>query len=500
MFRTLSTSGLALIIGAGAVFADVTPAQVWDNMQRAYVDQGYAVTVGGQDIAGDVLTVNNVVLALPTEDHSRADITIPRIVFRQDGATVRSIAEGDILMALRATDDDDQETGIDVVLTMPGNETVSSGTPDDMRHDFTVPTTTLAARMTDTTNPTPVTGTMTNLTGWHHVTKTAAGTEQTSEMAADSLDLRMAMTMDRDEDESHEGELDTLTANLTITGLTGTTAGATPEGADFNEAPGQALRDGMAVDATLGFASLTGRFDMTGTDEDGETTAANGEFSGGEMALTLKMSADGLYYGSTGRDGRVTLNVPDMPVIDYRIAETAFGLTMPMLAAEQPQNFALTYALKGVELGQGVWTLFDAESKLPRDPLNLTIDLSGQATMKADLTDLADHEDVPATLHSLDVNKVALDGAGASANVTGALTFGEDLTAPTGTINGQFSGVNELVNTLVAMGLIPQDQAMGARMMIAMFARPVDGQADVLATEFEFRDDGSIFANGQQIQ
>ena len=41
---------------------------------------------------------------------------------------------------------------------------------------------------------------------------------------------------------------------------------------------------------------------------------------------------------------------------------------------------------------------------------------------------------------------------------------------------------------------------MGPRMMMAMFARPVEGNPDQLQTEIEFREGGAIFANGQQIQ
>jgi hypothetical protein len=39
---------------------------------------------------------------------------------------------------------------------------------------------------------------------------------------------------------------------------------------------------------------------------------------------------------------------------------------------------------------------------------------------------------------------------------------------------------------------------MGAQMMLGLFAVP-DGE-DALASKIEFKDDGTIFANGQQIQ
>jgi hypothetical protein len=54
------------------------------------------------------------------------------------------------------------------------------------------------------------------------------------------------------------------------------------------------------------------------------------------------------------------------------------------------------------------------------------------------------------------------------------------------------------LDTLVAMGFIPEDQVMGARMMLAMFAKPGE-TPDSLVSTIEFKD-GGLFANGQQLQ
>ena len=37
-------------------------------------------------------------------------------------------------------------------------------------------------------------------------------------------------------------------------------------------------------------------------------------------------------------------------------------------------------------------------------------------------------------------------------------------------------------------------------MMLAMFARPSDSDPETMTTEIEFREGGSIFANGQQVK
>jgi len=55
------------------------------------------------------------------------------------------------------------------------------------------------------------------------------------------------------------------------------------------------------------------------------------------------------------------------------------------------------------------------------------------------------------------------------------------------------------MDKLVQMGLLPQEQAMGARMMMGLFARPGEGP-DSLTSTLEINAEGHILANGQRIQ
>ena len=52
---------------------------------------------------------------------------------------------------------------------------------------------------------------------------------------------------------------------------------------------------------------------------------------------------------------------------------------------------------------------------------------------------------------------------------------------------------------LVSLGVIGQEDAMGAMMMMSMFARPGD-EEDTLTSTLEVREDGAVLANGQRIQ
>src|SRR5690606_35730837 len=107
---------------------------------------------------------------------------------------------------------------------------------------------------------------------------------------------------------------------------------------------------------------------------------------------------------------------------------------------------------------------------------------------------------VPFEPRSLKINEVVLQAVGADANLTGDLTFADLEQPPVGVIEGDFKGINALLDKLVAMGIVPQDQLMGARMMLAMFGQPAEGDPDHLQTKIEFADAGSIFASGQQVE
>ncbi|MGB5067092.1 MAG: DUF2125 domain-containing protein, partial [Albidovulum sp.] len=59
-------------------------------------------------------------------------------------------------------------------------------------------------------------------------------------------------------------------------------------------------------------------------------------------------------------------------------------------------------------------------------------------------------------------------------------------------------GGNGLIDKLVGMGLVPEDQAKGVRLMMGLFA--VKTGDDTLTSKIEFKEDGGVYANGQRIQ
>ena len=89
---------------------------------------------------------------------------------------------------------------------------------------------------------------------------------------------------------------------------------------------------------------------------------------------------------------------------------------------------------------------------------------------------------------------------------TGAFTFDNtDMTtfagmpAPDGKLDLKLMGGNGLLDKLVTMGLLSSDDAMGARMMVSMFANAGAEGTDELTSTIEFKDK-ILYANGQRMQ
>jgi len=181
-------------------------------------------------------------------------------------------------------------------------------------------------------------------------------------------------------------------------------------------------------------------------------------------------------------------------------------------AREAEQDFAFGFTLADFTMSDMIWDIFDAEGRLPRDPATLDIGLTGTARVLADLLDpdamdaFERDEALPAEVTRLGLETLLLRAAGAELSGTGSFTFDNSDTetfdgfpAPDGAVDLEIVGVNGLLDRLIAMGLLPQEQASGARMMMGLFAVPGAGE-DTLTSRIEVRPDGQILANGQRLQ
>lgn len=545
MFRSLATSGIALVLAAAPVLAQVTPADVWDNLSRYYTDMGYQLSVGSIDDAGDTLTLSGITFSADGESADMT-ITMPGMILRQTGdARVRSVIEGPISLESSSTTPE-EDLRVEAVVTIPGNEMLSSGSPDDMLHEMTYPTIGIAARISpvgaEDAADMPVSLTMTGVAGKYR-SNSRDGQETTYDLTAEGLDLDLS----GEDTDASDGQYGSVSATSHVAGLTISGSLVVPEGRfDMVSKPHEGLAAGMVAQGSLSMGEMTGQVQFSGMDDQGAPQDGRASFASDSSELQFSVSREGLTYGGSARNTQAEMTVDGVPFpISYAIEEASGMLNFPVSKSDEPQPYRLSYTLDGLTLAEGIWNMLDPQGALPRDPASLSVDLEGEALVSADLLDptladrmaaamdeaaVTDPAEPPATDESVTdesatdqtgaddadagrpampmpfrpetvrIRKLLLDAVGARADLTGDLTIPEGAEQPVGTISGRFTGINALLDKLVAMGVVPQDQLMGARMMIAMFARPAGDDPDQLQTSLEFREDGSIFANGQQVK
>ncbi|MFV0385009.1 DUF2125 domain-containing protein [Paracoccus sp. (in: a-proteobacteria)] len=522
MFRSLASSATALIVAASPVMADVTPNEVWENLSGYYSSMGYAVTTGARDEAGDTLTLTDVVLTaeVPT---AKASITVPKIVLQQTGdARVRTTIEGNAHFNVVNEVQDMPSTSITLDLAMPENEILSSGSAADMTHDFTYPTVTMDLRIIeegDDAVEVPATVTMNDVKMQYHQV-TAGQIETTYSATAASMDMSSEVSQPASADGATDAVQMTMNAHVEGIATSGTVI--VPEGGfDAASRLDLALNNGLNGSGNVTVGAITGGMTFAGIDAQGAPQTGKADYTSGALAVEFSMSKDGLSYGGSVKGINASLTADSLPFpVSYALEDASAQLLFPIAASDAAQPYKLTYSLAGLTLDDGIWNMLDPQKVLSRDPVSLSVDVEGDAMLSHDLLDPDLAEKLsqatangatepgeapakPATPfipQTIKINRVALDAVGASADFSGDLTLPEGAEQPVGTVQGSLVGVNALLDKLVTVGLLPQDQLMPVRMMMSMFAKPAEGDPDNLSTTLEFKEDGSIFANGQQMK
>lgn len=538
MFRRLTSSALALAAIGTPAFADVTPEQVWQSWVDYYQSMGYTVTEGGRDAAGSTLTVRDIQIAGGPET-GKVTLSLPQAVLTDTGdGKVKTVFADSMDILLDGTEPEGASYSVPIKVALPGNSMVTSGAPEDMVHAIDYPTVELElTTMTSdgTESPLPMNFALKNSTGSFHVVS--------GQPAQYDYDLKTEqMTFAGDVPDETDGRLKFAGS---LDGIMGEGSMTAPTAiSNLEEEMSAALKAGLAIGGKMQVGAIAATFEFSGTDEDGQPSSGAGKYDGKGFDGNFTLSRDGMGY-QLGSDAMAfEMTSPQVPFpISYAVESGSFNMQLPVTQSEEAQPFKFAYALNGVSLGDAVWNMFDPTATLPRDPASLEIDLTGllkvtkdlfalpapDETAPADATDDATAEgvspDAPADMAEaeaetaeqddemadeptgfepveLNINQVALNLLGAKANASGNLKAVDEgsMEAPVGEIHAEFEGVNGLIEKLGNMGLIPQDQMMGVRMMLAMFAKPVDGAEDKLTTDLEFKEGGTIFANGQQIR
>ena len=514
--RLAGSTALVMTLAAPAM-ADVTPEQVWENWLALLQGNGQTVTTESVARDGDALVVTGLTLGIAQEGVT-GEGTIEEMVFTDqgDGTVAITMSENypiSLTFDPPADEAGGEPTTITIDVTQPGLTILASGDTAETSYDFTAPTLTIAlgsiegvaAEAIDTTAK----AVLTNVTGTYLFAAGEgedAASDLTSNFAAQNMTLTISGT---DPDPSPaEGEAgagpSTVKVNMTVADITGTTNGTLLSAAAMADMAA-ALQAGFATEGTINAGATT--YDMEVTDATGLTKITG---TGASSNLGFAMDATRLSYSAGAKGVAMTMSAPTIPFpqVNINYGEAAFNFLMPVGPTPEPADFAFVTRIVDLTVSDEIWAIFDPTAQLPRDPATLVIDTKGTAKLTTNLMDPTAMEAMgdapPGELNSLDITELRAKIAGAELTGTGALTFDNTdlvtyggMPAPTGKIDLKLVGGNTLMDKLVQMGLLPEDQAMGFRMMLSMFANATG--EDELSSVLEFKD-GGFFANGQQLQ
>ncbi|KGJ02868.1 DUF2125 domain-containing protein [Paracoccus sphaerophysae] len=570
MFLRTTSSAFALIAFAFPALADVTPAEVWQNWVDYYKANGYTVTEGAREEAGETLSLKDVAVSFAApDDQGAVSFTLPEVTLTGTGdGKVRTTFAETSPFKVEFKDAEGDLIAMNGSVVMKDAEIVSSGSAADMTHDTTASE--LSGALTtivvpdEGEKPFPLTVALTNVKSMQHMVDGDL-IKVDANLSADKMTF----------DGTFEDNSGDMPGKIAFTGsidaIKGSGQAAIPKGGDIADDINAGLKAGLAMGGTMSAGAGQFNFDYAGKDEAGtdQTAKGSGKFDG--FDLTANMSANGLSYQGGSDASSFEMTASDLPFpFSYSVANTTFDLQMPVMKSDTPVPFKFAYSLGGLTIADGVWDLFDGAKVLPRDPASVDIDVTGLAKVTMDLfdpanmkameeaadaqTDTADAAvtDAPANADAapaetdaaatdtaaadtdaaaaageadmaagdataeeaapemsqpfepteITINKFALDAVGAKVDVSGALTVpeGGTLDAPVGKLNARLEGVNGLIDKAVQMGFVPEDQVAGIRMMLAMFTKAAPEGGDALVGEYEFKEGGQVFANGQQVK
>lgn len=488
---------------AGAAQADVTAQDVWADWQAYMTGSGYDLT-SEDSRTGDTLSVDNIRMTAPDAgDGSAMVMRINGLAFRENAdGSVNVIYPDPMTINLQLSDPSGSELDIDMEVRAATMYMVVSGVPTDMTNTYAADT--LEMVLTGLTvdgediDLDDVTGRllMSDLSGTSQSTVGGKRVyDQTMRAAKTSYDIQFA-----DPEDTGSVALNSDIDDLTFSGSSALPL-AVVQASDVSAL----LAAGMTADGRFGYS---GGLSSLRVLKDGVTRNMETSSKGG--TLDVSMTADGMKYSGTQDNFKIQVMGSELPLpMNFDMVKAAFNLAIPIQKSENTQDFALGFSFNDFSMSETLWSMFDPGQKLPRDPATIALDLAGKARLLFDVLDpstataAANDDFTPGELEALDINRLQISLAGAELTGEGAFTFDNSAPVgppqPVGAADLKLVGGNTLLDRLVEMGLLPQDQAMGARMMMGLLAVPGDAP-DTLTSKIEINDQGHVSANGQRIQ
>lgn len=502
--RTASALSVAFIFGASAAHADLTAQDVWDewlSFMNLYsgVEGAPVLSIGSESMSGDTLVISDMQITA-SDATTEMVMTFPEYRFREvgDGSVEITMAES-AMMTITGTSEFGEPGAADISITNSGTLVTATGDPGAINYAVQSDSYRIAVeeiREGATVIPLVAELSLTDLGGEY---RTRMGDMQ--QVAYDVSVGGISLLIDADLPE----EETVVDVSASVSDLALQAQVALPAEMDM-ENPDNALQDGLAVRG--GYTVGGTEFDFAVQDA---MQSASGQGSLASSSFSLNLSKEALRYRAGSEGLMLSVQATDLPVpVDIELADYALGFAVPLAADPEPQEFGMLFTLRDLAVSDFLWNMFDPGEVLPRLPATVDFELSGLTTLFVDLTNPQQAEaiafgEVPGEINSVVLERLLVSVLGAELTGEGDFTFDnsdmatfDGIPRPEGDAFFRLSGLNAVLDSLVQMGILPEDMIMGPRMMMGMFANAVGD--DVLESTVEINADGHLIVNGQRLQ
>ncbi|VAW03777.1 FIG081201: hypothetical protein [hydrothermal vent metagenome] len=497
------TAAIGILLSGSAAFAEVTADQVWGDWKNYMSGFGYDLS-SNENMSGDTLTITDITMttSLPDEGGS-LDLKMGGIAFTNNGDGTVSVSVPPVMpVTVNIAPTTGETVDLTLQYTTTGYTVNVSGDPDDMTYNYLVASAAISLdRLVVNGLAIDVGEASLSIADLIGSTNMQLGDLRQTKQKFNTGPISFALDF---ADPEGKGR---VVANGDYEGISFEGGGSFPVDMDINDIVAM-LASGFAFDGTYTFKSGATSFNI---DDNGKVTEGSTKTGGGRLAVTMNQNL--LQYGAISDNIEIKMSGGDIPLpIELAMKQWGFNLLMPIAKSDAEQDFALSMNITDFSVSDLLWGLADPTATLPRDPATIAFDLSGKAKLFFDLLDQNQMQaattgaEAPGELNELKLNSLTVKAAGAELTGDGGFTFdNSDLTtfsgvpAPTGAIDLKMVGLNGLLDNLVAMGMLPEDQVTGMRMMMGMFAVVGDGD-DTLTSKIEVSGDGQIKANGQRLK
>ena len=487
----------AALIAGSAAHADLTAAQVWEDWKsqlEVYGSQN--LSIGAEETSSGTVTVRDIVISFEdTEANVKA--SIGDIFFNeQSDGSVRITMEDSFPVIVTGSDG----VVLTINMTQRNLEMNVSGTADLMEYDVSADSYEIAFQDVVDADVTITGDAKLTATGLDASYTVAIGDmrEISATSSIDTIDLLVDFQIPG-------GDGEYVTAAAKINDMRSQSETIMPLEADMTN-PDDIFVNGFGLAGGYIIDSADYVFDINA-----EGDQASGSISTGSVTLTGEMNNETVGYDSETVDIAVNFLTSDFPLpIEMSMAEYGTGFQMPVGVTDAPADFGFKLNMIDLVLGDAIWGLFDPNEVLPRDPATLQMAFSGKAQALYDFFDPAQEDRMmsgenPLELYNVSLDRLKIMAAGALFTGTGAFTFDNDdkqsfapMPRPEGEASFEITGLNALLDNLVAMGLVPEQDIMGPRMMMGMFARSTGD--DQMAIDVEVTSNGQVNVNGNRVR